>query len=130
VVRTRTYLDEAERCARVVVLHPAQVPARATPAAITDAVHERAFVAEPPAGQTARGFQARLLQEPDVVDAVPEAGRVRIVRAASSGGEGLGGPPQNAKVEPGPPGVEDAFPGRRRGTAEDRARESLQVRDA
>src|SRR5205807_10263784 len=34
----------------------------------------------PPAGQTARGLQARLLQEPDLVDAVPE-GRAGAHRA-------------------------------------------------
>ena len=38
------------------------------------------FVAEPRAGQTPRALQARLLDEPDVIDAVPEGGRVRFVR--------------------------------------------------
>ena len=40
------------------------------------------FVAEPPAGQKAREFQARLLDHSGIVDAVPEGGRVRFVRAA------------------------------------------------
>jgi len=63
----------------------------------------------PPAGQTARGLQARLLQEPDLVDAVPEAGQVRIVRAAATGSDRLRGPLQHAKVEPALPRFEDAF---------------------
>ena len=63
----------------------------------------------PAAGQTARGLQARLLQEPDLVDAVPEAGQVRIVRAAASGSDRLRGPLQHAKVEPALPRFEDAF---------------------
>src|SRR5262249_9411122 len=70
---------------------------------------ERAFVAEPPTGQTARGFQARLLQDPNVVDAVPEAGQVRIVRAAGAGSDRLRGPLRDAKVKPVPPRFEDAF---------------------
>jgi ABC-2 type transport system ATP-binding protein len=40
--------------------------------------------ASPPAGQTPRAIQARLLDNADVVDAVPEGGKVRIVRAAAS----------------------------------------------
>ena len=43
----------------------------------------RTFLAEPHATQTARTLQARLLDLPDVIDAVPEGGRVRFIRAAS-----------------------------------------------
>jgi ABC-2 type transport system ATP-binding protein len=109
VLLSTSYLDEAERCGHVVVLHSGRVLAQGTPAAITSTARERAFVAEPPAGQTARGFQARLLQEPDVVDAVPEAGQVRIVRAAGTGSDRLHGLLQHAKIEPVPPRFEDAF---------------------
>jgi ABC-2 type transport system ATP-binding protein len=119
VLLSTSYLDEAERCGHVVVLHSGRVLAQGTPAAITGTARERAFVAEPPAGQTARGFQARLLREPDVVDAVPEAGQVRIVRAAATGSDRLRGPLQHAKVEPVPPRFEDAFMVLLRRTVED-----------
>src|SRR5437773_3625707 len=89
VLLSTSYLDEAERCGHIVVLHSGRVLAQGTPAAITGTARERVFVAEPPAGQTARGLQARLLQEPDLVDAVPEAGQVRIVRAAATGSDRL-----------------------------------------
>jgi ABC-2 type transport system ATP-binding protein len=118
VLLSTSYLDEAERCGHVVVLHSGRVLAQGTPAAITGTAHERAFVAEPPEGHTARGFQARLLQEPDVVDAVPEAGQVRIVRAAGTGSN-LRGPFQHAKIEPVPPRFEDAFMVLLRRTVED-----------
>ena len=39
----------------------------------------RVFLAEPPPGRKAREFQARLLDHPGIVDAVPEGGRVRFV---------------------------------------------------
>src|SRR5207245_457193 len=42
------------------------------------------FLAEPPTGRKAREFQARLLDHPAVIDAVPEGGRVRFVRAADT----------------------------------------------
>ena len=109
VLLSTSYLDEAERCGHVVVMHSGRVLAQGTPAAITGTARERVFVAEPPAGQTARGLQARLLQEPDLVDAVPEAGQVRIVRAAATGSDRLRGPLQHAKVEPALPRFEDAF---------------------
>src|SRR6516225_6477193 len=88
---------------------------------------ERAFVAEPPTGQTARGFQARLLQEPNVVDAVPEAGQVRIVRAAGAGSDWLRGPLRDAKVKPVPPRFEDAFMVLLRQAVEDRAASIAQL---
>jgi ABC-2 type transport system ATP-binding protein len=119
ILLSTSYLDEAERCGHVVVLHSGRVLAQGTPAAITGTARERAFVAEPPAGQSARGFQARLLQEPDVVDAVPEAGQVRIVRAAATGSDRLHGPLQHAKVKPVPPRFEDAFMVLLRRTVED-----------
>jgi ABC-2 type transport system ATP-binding protein len=109
VLLSTSYLDEAERCGHVVVLHSGRVLAHGTPATITATANERAFVAEPPTGHTARGLQARLLQSPDVVDAVPEAGQVRIVRAAGAGSDWLPGPLQAAKIEPVPARFEDAF---------------------
>jgi ABC-2 type transport system ATP-binding protein len=51
-----------------------------------------------------------LLDRPDVVDAVPEGGRVRLVRA-HGGNEGLKGAdfPEHAAIKPTPPRFEDGF---------------------
>src|SRR6516165_5908245 len=121
VLLSTSYLDEAERCGHIVVLHSGRVLAQGAPETITGTARERAFVAEPPTGQTARGFQARLLQDPNVVDAVPEAGQVRIVRAAGAGSNWLRGPLRDAKVKPVPPRFEDAFMVLLRQAVEDRA---------
>ncbi len=72
------YLDEAERSSRVIVLHQGKVLARGAPADITRLAAGRAFVADP-VGETARKMQARLLDDPEVIDAVPDGGRVRWV---------------------------------------------------
>ena len=84
VLLSTAYLDEAERCGHVIVLHQGKVLAQGRPSDITDIARGRVFVAELPAGQSARAVQSRLLDEPDVIDAVPDAGRVRFVRADSS----------------------------------------------
>ena len=83
VLLSTAYLDEAERCGHVIVLHQGRVLAQGQPSDITDTARNRVFVAELPAGQNARVVQSRLLDEPDVIDAVPDAGRVRFVRAES-----------------------------------------------
>jgi ABC-2 type transport system ATP-binding protein len=91
VLLSTAYLDEAERCGHVIVLHQGKVLAQGRPSDITDIARNRVFVAELPAGQSARAVQSRLLDEPDVIDAVPDAGRVRFVRAQSSSGAAAAG---------------------------------------
>jgi ABC-2 type transport system ATP-binding protein len=81
VLLSTSDLDEAERCGQVIVLHQGKVLAQGHPGDITVLAAGRTFLAEPPAGQQARALQACLLDDPDVVDAVPEGGRVRFVRA-------------------------------------------------
>jgi pyoluteorin transport system ATP-binding protein len=84
VLLSTSYLDEAERCGHVIVMHQGKVLAQGEPSDVSGLAVGRVFLAEPPAGRKAREFQARLLDRPDVVDAVPEGGRVRFVRAADT----------------------------------------------
>jgi len=80
VVVSTAYLDEAERCHRAVVLHQGKILAQGAPDEIARLAAGKVFLADPPAGQSARGLQARLLGTPAIVDAVPEGGRVRFIR--------------------------------------------------
>jgi len=109
VLLSTSHLDEAEHCGHVVVLHTGQVLAAGAPAQITAAAAEHTFIAEPPPGQTARGLQARLLDDPDVVDAVPEAGRVRFVSGGKAAGRTANSLLADAKVTPAAPRFEDGF---------------------
>ncbi len=59
-----SYLDEAERCGHVVVMHQGKVLAQGPPGDVSELAAGHVFVAEPPAGQKAREFQARLLDLP------------------------------------------------------------------
>jgi ABC-2 type transport system ATP-binding protein len=81
VLMSTSYLDEAERAHRVIVLHEGHVLAQSDPAAVTRMAAGRTFVLTPAAADTARGLQARLLDDPDTIDAVPDGGRVRVVYA-------------------------------------------------
>jgi len=80
VLLSTSYLDEAERCEHVVVLHNGKVLAQGRPEEVSKLAASRTFLADPPAGQKARSLQARLLDDPNVTDAVPEGGQVRLVR--------------------------------------------------
>ena len=80
-------------------------------------LHEMSFLnaeidlAEPGPGQKARALQARLLDEPGIIDAVPEAGLVRFVRNQNGASETPleDGPLRGIKVKATSPRFEDGF---------------------
>ncbi len=81
VLVSTAYLDEAERCARVFVLHEGKLVAQGTPVEIRHHARNLCFVATPPQGQPSRIFQARLLDDTgNIIDAVPQGGAVRFIR--------------------------------------------------
>jgi ABC-2 type transport system ATP-binding protein len=108
VLLSTSYLDEAERCGHVIVLHEGKVLAQGPPTDVTRLAAGRVFLADPSAGQRARDLQARLLDDQAIVDALPLGGRVRFVR-------GVGNEPisertlHGAPVSPTPPRFEDGF---------------------
>ncbi|MGH8546718.1 MAG: ATP-binding cassette domain-containing protein [Gammaproteobacteria bacterium] len=79
VLLSTSYLDEAERCGHVVVLHQGKVLAQGDPNEVSALAKDRIFLVEPSAGKKARAIQARLLDDPSIIDAVPEGGRVRFI---------------------------------------------------
>lgn len=105
VLISTSYLDEAERCDHVVVMHRGAVLAQGRPDAVAAIAAGRAFTAAPPAGEPPRRLQARLLGDPAVTDASPDGGRVRIVRSAEPADGALAG----LTLEAVPPRFEDAF---------------------
>ncbi len=106
VLLSTSYLDEAQRCARVIVLHRGKVLVQGRPDEISQMAANRVFIVEPAPGSTPRGMQTRLLDHREVVDAVPEAGRVRLV--ADSAGN-TWPPAIKASVRPARPRFEDGF---------------------
>ncbi len=107
VLLSTAYLDEAERCGRVILLHQGQVLFEGAPQQVADRAMGRSFTAVPAPGQPARMLQARLLDQPDIIDAVPDGARVRFVRAAAApaGDDSL----RNLDAAAVPPRFEDGF---------------------
>jgi ABC-2 type transport system ATP-binding protein len=109
VLISTSYLDEAERCDHAIVLRQGKVLAQGRPAEVVRLAEGRVFLADPQSGETARKLQARLIDQPGVIDAVPDGGRVRFVRAedgaAPTDASALGA----SAVTPTPPRFEDGF---------------------
>jgi ABC-2 type transport system ATP-binding protein len=111
VLLSTAYLDEAERCSHIVLLNQGRVLAQGTPAEVTRHAKGLTFIAQPQVANGARALQAQLFDQPDIIDAVPDAGHVRFVRAAlrvdsTSATDAL---LQGLTVTPRPPSFEDGF---------------------
>jgi ABC-2 type transport system ATP-binding protein len=100
--------DEAETCDSVLVLNHGKKLMEAPPAEVSRLALGRTFLAQPPEGVKARDFQARLLAEPSVIDAVPEGGQVRLVVQTNSGSS-EGGQLAGVGARPTPARFEDGF---------------------
>jgi pyoluteorin transport system ATP-binding protein len=92
VLTSTSYLDEAEKAARVLVLHVGRALALSEPAGVARIAAGRSVLLDPGPGVVARRLQARLLDDPGIIDAVPDGGLVRLVRS--------GEPPKHSGKEP------------------------------
>jgi ABC-2 type transport system ATP-binding protein len=79
VLLSTAYLDEAERCHHVVVLHEGEKLAEGPPESFRQQVGRRVFLVDPPSGVKPRQIQTDLAGRDPVVDATIRSGRVRVV---------------------------------------------------
>jgi ABC-2 type transport system ATP-binding protein len=113
VLLSTAYLDEAERCGEVILLHQGRVVAQGPPETFSAPLAGRTFMIRgAPAGR--RRLQAALAERPDVLDAVLQGEAVRVVTetAAAPDLDGLG---ERVRCEDVPPRFEDAFVARLKG---------------
>ncbi len=111
ILLSTAYMDEAERCDGVIVLHEGEILAQGPPARISSPLQGRAFLFELPEDLPTRprAVQSRLSGLPGVIDTVIQANGLRIVTEKP-------GPPALpvdlcglGTLRPAPPRLEDAF---------------------
>jgi len=79
VLMATSYLDEADRCHRVVVLHEGKKLAEGPPASFREQVRGRVFTLTPLSGRGPRQLQTALAGRPGILDVTIRSGRVRCV---------------------------------------------------
>ncbi len=110
VLLSTAYLDEAERCASVILLHEGRILEQGTPAVIRQRVAGRTWAVTQPGGSQ-RELQARLDGQAGVIDALVLGDHVRLVMAPEASAVelirhiGL----QDTALAPVAPRFEDAF---------------------
>ena len=117
VLFSTAYLDEAERCDTILLLHEGQLLGSGTPLSFASEVAGHCYFATT-AAISARQLQALLLETAGtVIDAVVHAGRVRLVTrdASPPNLESLSVGIADLTLEAATPRVEDAFVARLRG---------------
>ncbi len=111
VLLSTAYLDEAERCDSVVLMHEGRVLEQAPPERFSQALSGRVFTVSAPA-QSARRLQARLAACPEVADALLTGKAVRVVLregGSAPAAEALGLDDEGIDIHPVAPRFEDAF---------------------
>ena len=108
VLFSTAYLDEAERCDHVLLLHEGRLLGQGPPGDFTAAMAGRSYRAT--AGIGRRHLQARLAAAPGVIDAVIQGGGVRVVTAAPAPPP----MPRDITLRPVPARFEDGFVARLR----------------
>ena len=108
VLLSTAYMDEAERCDHVILLHEGEILAQGNPAQLAAPFQGHAFVLEN-ISTAPRNLQSRIAQLPGVMDAVIQGDGLRIVMQ-QAGPPAL---PENlagyGPPKPVPPRLEDAF---------------------
>jgi len=114
VLFSTAYLDEAERCDEVLLLHEGRFLGHGAPASFTSEMQGRSFFATADLGR--RRLQAELARAPGVIDAVIQGSHVRVVTedASAPSPASLAPDVKDLKLTPTAPRFEDSFVARLR----------------
>lgn len=110
VLLSTAYLDEAERCSDVILMHEGRVLGQGKPAEFAETLHGHTFNVRAP-NINKRLLQQRLSRMPNVVDAVIQGEAVRVVmrNVAPPDSAPLVDTSMTTSVEAVPPRFEDSF---------------------
>ena len=110
VVVSTAYLDEAERCQDVVILHEGRLLHQGEPADFAECARGRTWTLEGLPAEGRRGILARVARQGDVADAVAQGGHIRVLAAQTGQPPARpDGIPAEAAYQPVAPRFEDAF---------------------
>ncbi|MGW8390721.1 ATP-binding cassette domain-containing protein [Pseudoduganella sp. HUAS MS19] len=110
VIVSTSYMDEAERCGQVFVMHEGRLLASGPPADLRSHADGLCFTAMPRAGESARILQSRMIDARSVVvDAVPQGGQVRFIRRADASDRAVAQLLDGLPAKPVPARLEDGF---------------------
>lgn len=110
VIVSTSYMDEAERCAQVFVMHEGELMAEGAPAMLRARARGLTYAATPRDGVSVRQLQARLSDAPAlIVDAVPKGGAVRFIQRPDVDPSALSELLRDMYIVPRPEELEDAF---------------------
>ena len=126
VLLSTAYLDEAERCHQVILMHNGSVLGEQSPQKFSDEVSGRSFQVTAP-GMNKRTLQTRLRKVPGIIDAIIQGDGVRIVTDGERDPdvEDLLPDQPEARLESMPARFEDAFIVRLRQTADHETQPTL-----
>ena len=108
VLLSTAYLDEAERCDEVVLLHEGRLLAQGTPAELRETMRGRSYEI----GATnidKRTLQSRIAQTPGVLDALIQGDRIRVVMEDDTPPDALLSGVDGIDIAAVPPRFEDCF---------------------
>ncbi len=111
VLVATSYLDEAEKCRRIVVLHEGRMLDEGVPEVFRQRMRGHTFVLRVAEGARPRSIHARLVGQPGIIDATIRSGRVRVVTSEPDSAALTRAIPEPSQVEihPTAPNFEDAF---------------------
>jgi ABC-2 type transport system ATP-binding protein len=116
VLLSTAYLDEAERCSDVVMLHEGRVLGEGPPESFSAPMQGRTYLVDSP-GMRRRVLAERLTDVPGVIDVVMQGERVRLVTVESERPDPSALlPGSTLEIEPAPPRFEDGFVARVKAT--------------
>ncbi len=110
VLLSTAYLDEAERCQTVILLHEGKILDQGPPGSISARMAGRSWAVSI-RGERPRSLQAGLAGQPGVVDALPQGDHVRLLTQTPSDPAELARLPglHGARIEAVAPRFEDGF---------------------
>jgi ABC-2 type transport system ATP-binding protein len=110
VLLSTAYLDEAERCDEVALIHEGKLLGNAPPSEFSATMRGRTFTVST-AAVGKRELQERLSSAPEIIDAVIQADHVRVVTAEPARPDPAALLPglNDVKIAPVPPRFEDRF---------------------